>query len=309
MDVQVIVTVMMKLFMIMALGFLLNKVGIIDKHTNTKLSGLISKITSPLLIISSVLSSSPDNRMGILKVLAAGFAMYIVLILFAKLVCIILRFPKKDRPLYECMLVFSNNSFMGFPVLQSLLGDEAIFYSAMIHFSFNILIFSYGINNIAKCGKGDKETAKFEIKNLINPGFILTMVALVIYLSGFRSDGIIYDTVYMVGNVTSPLSMIVLGASLAMYPVKESISDWRSYVFSVVRLFVIPLITFAACRIIGINEYYTTIVTVTNAMPVASLVLMLGNQAEIDTSVIIRNIFVTTVLATLTVPILVTLLF
>lgn len=309
MDVQVIVTVMMKLFMIMALGFLLNKVGIIDKHTNTKLSGLISKITSPLLIISSVLSSSPDNRMGILKVLAAGFAMYIVLILFAKLVCILLRFPKKDRPLYECMLVFSNNSFMGFPVLQSLLGDEAIFYSAMIHFSFNILIFSYGINNIAKCGKGDKETAKFEIKNLINPGFILTMVALVIYLSGFRSDGIIYDTVYMVGNVTSPLSMIVLGASLAMYPVKESISDWRSYVFSVVRLFVIPLITFAACRIIGINEYYTTIVTVTNAMPVASLVLMLGNQAEIDTSVIIRNIFVTTVLATLTVPILVTLLF
>lgn len=309
MDVQVIVTVMMKLFMIMALGFLLNKVGIIDKHTNTKLSGLISKITSPLLIISSVLSSSPDNRMGILKVLAAGFAMYIVLILFAKLVCILLRFPKKDRPLYECMLVFSNNSFMGFPVLQSLLGDEAIFYSAMIHFSFNILIFSYGINNIAKCGKGDKEAAKFEIKNLINPGFILTMVALVIYLSGFRSDGIIYDTVYMVGNVTSPLSMIVLGASLAMYPVKESISDWRSYVFSVVRLFVIPLITFAACRIIGINEYYTTIVTVTNAMPVASLVLMLGNQAEIDTSVIIRNIFVTTVLATLTVPILVTLLF
>ncbi|MDD6572048.1 MAG: AEC family transporter [Thermoflexaceae bacterium] len=309
MDVQVIVTVMMKLFMIMALGFLLNKVGIIDKHTNTKLSGLISKITSPLLIISSVLSSSPDNRMGILKVLAAGFSMYIVLILFAKLVCILLRFPKKDRPLYECMLVFSNNSFMGFPVLQSLLGDEAIFYSAMIHFSFNILIFSYGINNIAKCGKGDKEAAKFEIKNLINPGFILTMVALVIYLSGFRSDGIIYDTVYMVGNVTSPLSMIVLGASLAMYPVKESISDWRSYVFSVVRLFVIPLITFAACRIIGINEYYTTIVTVTNAMPVASLVLMLGNQAEIDTSVIIRNIFVTTVLATLTVPILVTLLF
>lgn len=308
MDVQVIVTVMMKLFMIMALGFLLNKAGIIDKHTNTRLSGLISKITAPLLIISSVLSSSPDNRMGILKVLGAGFLMYVVLILFAKLICTLFRFPKKDRPLYECMLVFSNNSFMGFPVLQSLLGDEAIFYSAMIHFSFNVLIFSYGINNIAKCS-GKEGTAKFEIKNLLNPGFILTAVALLIYLSGFRSDGIIYDTVYMVGNVTSPLSMIVLGASLAMYPIRESISDWRSYAFSVVRLFVIPLMTFAICRLLRINDFYTTIVTVTNAMPVASLVLMLGNQAEIDTRVIIRNIFVTTVLATVTVPILVTILF
>ena len=111
MDIQVILGVMIKLFAIMALGFALNKFGIIDKHTNTKLSGLVSKITAPLLVISSVLSSSPDNRLDVLKVLLAGFAMYMVLIVFAKLVCIVFRLPKKDRPLYECMLVFSNNSF------------------------------------------------------------------------------------------------------------------------------------------------------------------------------------------------------
>lgn len=308
MDVQVIVGVMVKLFVIMALGFVLNKVGIIDKHTNAKMSGLVSKITSPLLVISSVLSSSPENRLEVLMVLLAGFIMYMAFILFAKMICILFRFPKKDWPLYECMLVFSNNSFMGFPVLQSLLGDEAIFYSAMIHFSFNILIFSYGINNIGKCGKENGEE-KFKVRNLLNPGFILICIALIIYLSGFRSNGIIYDTVYMVGNVTSPLSMIVLGASLAMYPIKESISDWRSYAFSVVRLFVIPVLTFIFCKLIGINDFYTTIVTITNGMPVATLILMLGNQAEIDTSVIIRNIFVTTVLSTVTVPLLVTLLF
>lgn len=308
MDVQVILGVMIKLFAIMALGFILNKAGIIDKHTNTKLSGLVSKITAPLLVISSVLSSSPDNRLDVLKVLLAGFVMYMVLIVFAKLVCIVFRLPKKDRPLYECMLVFSNNSFMGFPVLQSLLGNESIFYSAMIHFSFNILIFSYGINNIAKCNGRDEEK-KFQLKNLINPGFLLICLALILYLTGIRSNGLVYETVYMVGNVTSPLSMLVLGASLAMYPMKESISDWRSYAFSVVRLFAIPLITFGVCRLLNVNDFYTTIVTVTNAMPVASMVLMLGNEAEIDTSVIIRNIFVTTVLSTLTVPILVTVLF
>ncbi|MGN0160579.1 MAG: AEC family transporter [Lachnospiraceae bacterium] len=307
MDVQVIISVMIKLFLIMALGYVLAKTGYIDKNTNTKLSGLVSKITSPLLVISSVLASSPDNRMGVLKVLLAGVVMYIVFIIFAKIVCVLLRFPVKDRPLYECMLVFSNNSFMGFPVLQSLLGTEAIFYSAMLHFAFNILIFSYGINNIAKCGeKGG--TAKFDFKKLINPGFILIIFAFILYISGIRSNGIIYDTIYMVGNVTSPLSMIVLGASLAMYPMKQSVTDWRSYEFSVVRLFVIPILTFGVCRILGVNDFFTTIVTVTNAMPVASMVLMLGNQAEIDTRVIISNIFVTTVLATFTVPIIVTLL-
>ncbi len=307
MNVQVIVGVMVKLFMIMALGFALNKMGLIDKHTNTRLSGLVSKITAPLLVIASVLSSSPDNRLGILKVLLAGFAMYLVFIVFAKLVCRILRFPRKDWPLYECMLVFSNNSFMGFPVLQSLLGDEAIFYSAMLHFSFNILIFSYGINNITKCNNKE-DSGKFDFKKLLNPGFILICVALVLYLTGIRADGVIYDTIYMVGNLTSPLSMMVLGASLAMYPIKESISDWRSYMFSAVRLLVIPVLTFAVCRLLAVNDFYTTIVTVTNGMPVATLVLMLGNEAEIDTSVIIRNICVTTVLSAITVPLLVMIL-
>lgn len=308
MDVQIIIGVMIKLFAIMALGFLLAKMGYIDKATNAKLSGLISKFTSPLLVISSVLASSPDNRLGVLKVLLAGVVMYIVFIIFGRFITTVLRFPKKDRPMYETMLVFSNNAFMGYPVIQSLIGTEAIFYTAMIHFAFNILIFSYGINNIYKCANAEANT-KFDFKRVINPGFILVIIALILYLTGIRSNGLVYDTVYMVGNVTSPLSMMVLGASLAMYPIKESISDWRSYLFSVIRLIVLPLITFAICRALKINDFYTTIVTVTNAMPVASMVLMLGNEAGIDTRVIVRNIFVTTVLSCITVPIIVTILF
>ncbi len=308
MDIQIIIGVMVKLFLIMALGYVLAKVDIIDKQTNTKLSGLISKVTCPFLILSSVLSSSPHNRLGVLYVILAGIVMYIIFIIFARIVCALLCFPKSDRPLYECMFVFSNNAFMGYPVIQSILGTEAIFYTAMVHFAFNIFIYSYGIMNIERCS-GVGNTTKFQFKKLLNPGFILTLAALVIFLLGIRSNGVIYETINMVGNVTSPLSMIVLGASLAMFPLKESISDWRSYVFSVVRLFVIPIVTFAICRLLHINDFYTTIVTITNGMPVASLVLMLGNQAGVDTRVIIRNIFVTTVLSTVTVPLVVALLF
>lgn len=308
MDIQIIVNVMIKLFLIMALGYLLAKVDIIDKQTNTKLSGLITKVTCPFLILSSVLSSSPDNRLGVFYVILAGIAMYIVFMVFAKAVCFLLRFPKQDRPLYECMLVFSNNAFMGYPVVQSILGTEAIFYTAMIHFAFNIFIYSYGIMSIEKCS-GREGSAKFQFKKLINPGFILTLAALLVFLLGIRSDGVIYETVNMVGNVTSPLSMLVLGSSLAMFPLKESITDWRSYVFSAVRLFVMPVVTFAICRLLGVSDFYTTILTITNGMPVASLILMLGNQAGVDTRVIIRNIFVTTVLSTVTVPIVAALLF
>ena len=86
MDIQIITGVMVKLFTIMALGFLLAKTGIIDKHTNTKLSGLITKVTCPFLVLSSVLSSSADNRLGILKVIMLGFVMYGVFIIFSKII-------------------------------------------------------------------------------------------------------------------------------------------------------------------------------------------------------------------------------
>ena len=308
MDIQIITGVMVKLFTIMALGFLLAKTGIIDKHTNTKLSGLITKVTCPFLVLSSVLSSSADNRLGILKVIMLGFVMYGVFIIFSKIITFVLRFPKKDRPLYEIMLVFSNNAFMGYPVIQSILGTEAIFYTAMIHFAFNIFIFSYGIVNIEKCNEKNTKGG-FNFKKLLNPGFILSIFSIIVFVSGFRTNGVIYDTVYMVGNVTSPLSMLVLGASLAMFPLKESISDWRSYLFTAVRLLFIPVITFYVCRMLNVGDFYTTILTITNGMPVASLVLMLGNESGIDTGVIVRNIFVSTVLATFSVPFIVAILF
>lgn len=307
MDIQVIFKVMLKLFLIMALGFGLAKTGYIDKHTNSKLSGLISRFTMPLLVLSSVLSASSDSRLSAIVVLGSGIIMYLVFILFGKLITLILPFPKESRTIYECMLVFSNNSFMGYPVIQSILGNEAIFYTAMVHFAFNLFIFSYGVNCVAKTG-GEKKSLTESMKNLINPGFIMVVFALLVFVTGIRDNGIVYETVSMVGNVTSPLSMIVLGASLAMYPLKDSISDWRSYLYSFVRLIVIPVITSLVCKLLGINEFFTTIVVVTNAMPAASMVLMLANEAGTDTKIIIRNIFVSTILSTITVPVMVSLL-
>ena len=115
MDIMVIAKCMVKLFIVLVLGFGLYKADIIDAATSKKLSSLIVKVTAPLWIISTALSASTENRLGVLALFGAGILMYIGFILFARLVTWVLRINPKDRPLYECMMVFSNNSFMGFP--------------------------------------------------------------------------------------------------------------------------------------------------------------------------------------------------
>lgn len=320
MDIMVIAKCMVKLFIVLVLGFGLYKADIIDAATSKKLSSLIVKVTAPLWIISTALSASTENRLGVLVLFGAGILMYIGFILFARLVTWVLRINPKDRPLYECMMVFSNNSFMGFPVLQSVLGDSAVFYSSMLHFSFNIFIYTYAVYCFEKAAhtddgetdrkahKGKKQKAAELAKALVTPGFILILLALIIFVTGIRDEGIIYESCYMIGNVTSVLSMLVLGSTFAQYPVKESLSDVRSYGFAVIRLLVIPVATLLVCRLLHVNDFYTSIATITNGMPVASMVVMMANEHNADTKIVTRNIVVTTALSLITIPVVVALL-
>lgn len=306
MEFHVLVTTMLQLLIIVILGYFLGKYDLIDENVNVKLSRLIAQVTCPVWVVSSVLTATKENRLGILVVIISGFIMYALFVLFAKFAVKIMRYPEKERPLYENMLIFSSNSFIGFPIIQSLLGTKAIFYTAMIHFAFNFFIFSYGVITISNCKEQEpfeEQRKTFDWKMLINPGFILSILALIIYLIGLRTDGVFYKTTLMVGNLTPPLSMLLLGYSLTKYPILDCTKNWKNFMFSFVRLFIIPTLSFFCCKSLKVSHFYTVIVTITNAMPVASLVLIIGNQAGVNTKVILENMFLSTALATLTVPI------
>lgn len=303
MNVLVIIQTMIKLFIMLALGFILNKTGVFDTYTNKKMSSLIVNVTSPLLVISSI-SSVTDSDTGLVMIMIlGGFAMYIGFVILGKLVCRLLPIPEEDRPLYESMCVFANTGFMGVPVLLSLFDQQSIFYSSMIHFAFSMFIYTYGIITIQK-GKGDY---KFSFKSLITPGFILCIVALLIYCLNIHLPALIVDTCSSIGAITSPLSMMIIGSSLACYPLKQSLSDYRSYLFAVIRLLVIPAASYYICLLLNIPEYFRGIIVVINGMPVASMVLMLATQFDANTEVATKNIVVTTLLSMITIPVVVAL--
>ena len=304
MDLMVIIQTMAKLLLLMGLGFALNKWGIFNRTSNRLLSDLIVKVTTPLLIISSVCETGGEdvNRLTILPVLGGAFVLYGALVLLAELAVRLPIFRREGRGPNAAMLVFSNNSFMGIPVLESLYGSASIFYNSIINFPFFIFLFTYGAMRIS----GGRQ--KFNIRSIFTPGVLSALAALAIFLSGVRLPALIVDTCGMVGGVTSPLSMMVLGSSIAMYPLGESLRDWQSYLFSAFRLLIVPGAALIVCRLIGIGDYYTGIVTLSCAMPVASMVLMLAEQNGLDTAQISRTTLVTTLLSVVTIPLFVALL-
>ena len=55
MDINVIIGQMVVLFVLMGLGFLLYRVNILDLNTNSKLTSLVLSVTTPCMVLNSVL--------------------------------------------------------------------------------------------------------------------------------------------------------------------------------------------------------------------------------------------------------------
>lgn len=302
MDIMVVFQTMLKLFLLLILGFVLFKCHIFDEYTNKKISALIVNVASPMLIISSIAGVEGSNKSIVFLMIGAGILMYIGFIILGKIINRIFPFPKKDWPVYECMVVFANTGFMGYPVLLDVFGQEAVFYASLIHMAFNFFVYTYAIMCLTK---GDDSEFKLNFKQLLTPGIILIFVGIFIYLFDIQLPSVLMDTINSVGSLTAPLSMMMIGSSLAVYSIKDSFTDWRSYVFAFVRLMIVPFVTMIMCRLLHIDAYYANITIITNAMPVGSMVLMLATQYNANVKIVTRNIVVSTLLSVITIPIVV----
>lgn len=299
MDIGLLARTLLQLYGMMALGFVLAKVGILDEHVNRKLSAMVVTAVYPMMLLCSMMGK-PGDRIEALALLGAGFGIYIAMILFGKAAARLLRVPPERRREFECLMVFGNTGFIGAPLAQSLYGDAAFFQMTLLNFAYYFFYNTYAVSTLWPEG-GEKH--RFHWKELLTPGFVMTLIAVILYLVQFDAPDPVTDTLYMVGSMTTPLSMMILGASLATYPFRQSIGDPWSYVYCGAKLLILPAITFFLAGLLHADPYFGDLTVLSNAMPAGSMVLMLALQMKRDSAFISRSIFVSTLLSALSLPI------
>jgi len=304
MDIQVIINQMVILFLVMIVGYIANKVKILDKELNQKLSSLVLNITSPALILYSVSEPVEGDLNTVLQIFLLSIAVYVVLPFIGIFFGRILKVPKEDRNLYQFMTIFSNIGFMGYPVIQAIFGKEALFFASICNLVFNILCYSYGVFLISGAGK-----VSFDYKKLINPGIIFSIIAVVIYLTKWQMPVIIAETSDLVGSITTPLAMMIIGSSLAEIPIKEVVSDIRIYIYTIIKQIIMPILFWWVLKFIVHDAVILGVLVVLIAMPVGTIAIMFCNQFGGNTSLASKSIFITTLASVFTIPTLVYLLF
>ena len=198
------------------------------------------------------------------------------------------------------MLIYSNLGFMGIPVANAVLGKEAILYISIFMAIFNISIFSYGILLLGGTG-GDK----LQFRKMINPGTVSAVAAVLLYLGSVSVPTILLDPITAVGNTTTPLAMMVIGASLANGKVRDLFTEKSMILFTILRLLILPLLAWGVCQILGVQDRLLAgALILISGMPVASNTVMLCTELNRDGDYIAKGLLISTLASVVTIPLI-----
>lgn len=298
---------MLVLFIIMMIGFIAYKKNIITDETSKKLSAIVVNISNPALILSSVTGNATVTGAELVETMFVAIGMYVFLIAVAALVPVIINAPEKDRGTYRVMTIFGNVGFMGFPIISSLYGGGALLYASLFLLPYNILIYTYGVWEMCKSsGEGSgavKKSGRESIKQIFNIGVIFCIIAVVVYALGIKFPAWVNTTVSMLSSTTAPLSMMVIGASFATMNFKKVFLNVRTWVFSALRLLVIPVLGTFLVSLVTDNPSIIGVTMVMLGVPVGSMTAMLAQEYGGDYALSSETVAMTTLLSVVTFPI------
>ena len=296
--------VMVTLFIIVVLGYVLCKLGYMGDKFDQKLSSIVIDITCPSLILSSVMGPELPERTLILPLLGIGFLTYFILLVFGFLVPRLITKNRDSQGMIGFALMFANVGFIGYPIVSSIFGPKAIFYAALLNMPNTFFIFTAGVMLV----KGEYSIKSLNPKVLFSPAMIAAFAAALIVALNVHTPDIIARPVTMVGAITVPAALMIIGSSMARLPLKEIIGSPVVYVSSFLRLAVVPLSVYFLFKVCGVSDVINNINTVVIAMPVASFGTMFCMKYGRNPSLMTEITFITTVGSILTIP-LITMLF
>ena len=298
---------MVSLVAIVVVGFIAGKIGYMNEEFDRKLSALIVNITCPALIISSTMGDTLPDRNMILPLLGISFLTYILLTAVSLFVPRLLTRNKEDEGVVGFALMFGNVGFIGYPIVASIFGSEAVFYAAILNVANTFFVFTIGYMLVANDNGNIKSRlwAKFEKKVLYSTPMLSAYLAMLIVAFGITGiPAAISKPLTMIGNITVPGALLIIGSTMAQLSGKAMLGNVTVYVTSLCRLVVIPLGMYLLFNSVGFSPYVVNINTVIIAMPVATYGTILCLINNKDTTLMTELTFTTTILSMFSIPLL-----
>ena len=294
--------VMMTLFAIVIVGYVAGRLGYMGGEFDKRLSSLVINFTCPALILASAMTGDLPDRRLILPLLGISALTYVLLTGVAFLLPRFLTKQKDDEGIVGFALMFGNVGFMGYPVVASIFGQQAVFYAAVLNVVNTFAVFTIGtILILGNLGDG----RHFQKKVLYSTPMLSAYLAMLIVALGIDNiPGVISQPLTMIGNITVPAALLIIGSSMSQLSVRTMLGNPTVYATTLFRLMLIPVGFYYLFSALGFDPYVVDINTMVIAMPVATYGTILCLKYNRSTTLITEVTLITTLLSMLTIPLL-----
>ena len=287
------------LFLLMLCGFIARKSRMMGGEGFSALNKLVLYFAQPALILSSMQQSSSPELIHdlawvfVLACAAMALSGFVALLFFS-------REAAPRRSVLTSMAMVSNCGFMGFPVITAALGEEALIYAVIYVAAFQLICWTLG----AYVFGGRSAMRPGELFR--NPSLLAVLGGLVLFLTGWRLPGFVNDGLSMMGSVTTPVAMFVIGSNLVgLTP--AHLSDRPMLTACGLRLVAAPLMVLLL-RLTSLSGLVVNSLFLCTAMPCAALTAMMAELYQADSVLASRGVAVSTALSMVTVPLLLSLI-
>lgn len=294
------------------IGFFARKKRIVEEKFSTSLASFIFNFVFPCVVINAMqIKYEPSEVLN--SGLLIGISIF-TMALTLGLGLLVNKIAQKKDDMARILLVnlmFTNFTYMAFPIMESLYHEKGSFYIAIYTIPVRVLfyvvtplIFTLGKNQAVKLSAG--QIGKDTLRALLSPPVLAVPVGLIIYFFSIPIPGPIATVIESLAKVATPMGMVLCGVTLAAIPLSRIWKEKRIMLIAVLRLIAVPAAAIGLYLLVSrfwqVDPLVAKISILYCALPAAATTTVLAIKAQSDATKAAQCVFVTTLLSVLTLP-------
>lgn len=297
MQIESMINLQGTMFLLVIIGMVLRKKGILPPQATGILTDLVLYIILPCNIISSFqmeFSMKTIQRFGIIL-----FISFLIQVGCGILSRILYRnYPSGTKKVLQYATMVSNAGFLGNPIAEGVYGATGLMFASVYLIPQRIVMWSAGLSLFTE-SPSKKEIVK---KVLTHPCIIAVYIGMALMVTQITLPSFLGTTVRNLGGCTTSLSMLLIGTILAEVDFRTILSKTMIY-YTLIRLVFIPLLVLIGCRVWGVDSLLTGVSVLLAGMPAGSTTAILAKKYDGDYIFATKCVVFTTFMSLFAIPI------
>lgn len=295
------------LAILVLIGMLACRARVITSESKDFLARLIFYVTLPSMLLTnfSNIDITPRLLSNSLQALLLSVMVMLFMLFAGWLISAIAGIKGGHAAIFRLHSMLGNVIYLGLPIILSQFGKEGLLYGSIFILVSNIMMWTVGVTVITP---GKTHSIGVNIGRMFNINTIAIITGFVLFLLSIKLPPFILKSVGSLGSTTTYLSMIYIGSILYFADSRKMLRNRNVYLLAISRLMIVPMLLLGIFILLGhffpglLKKEVLSVLVMQAAMPCMVNVVIMVNILGEDDGTATANVFVSTILSAVTLP-------